>query len=178
MSRLWFLGCGAVVAALVAIALARSGLVASDFWRDLLGWFSLFLTLLGLGYTVYQVTLIESAARAAEHAANLAREESRRRLIQFTAASVHRLINEVALDLERGDWGKAVIRFNDLADQAAQIGGQQQEWPPLVRGLRDAASECLALESKRHGKPTREKWRRLLTELRTRLDAFFGPLQP
>jgi hypothetical protein len=177
MRRLWWLGIGAGVMAIIAFVLARSGVIASDFWRDFVGLLSLFLTLLGLGYTVYQVTLIESAARVAAVAAKQAHEESRRRLFQFTVASVHRLIDAVASDLERKEWGKAVIRLNDLADQAAQIGAQQLEWTQLVRGLRDIAEECLALENERRKKAKHEKWNELLMELRTRLDAHFGPLQ-
>jgi hypothetical protein len=177
MRRLWFLGCGAVAALFVALILARTAVTASDTWRDFVAWFSLFLTFLGFGYTVYQVTLIESAARAARDAANQAREESRRRLLQFTAASVHQLINAVSDNLERREWGKAVIRLNHLADQAAQIGGQEAGWADLVRGLREAAAECLALESERHVRPMHTKWLTLLTDLRARLDTFFGPLR-
>lgn len=176
MRRLLILGILAILALVLAIVLASMKVVASDAWRDFAAWFSLFLTFLGFGYTVYQVTLIESATRAARDAANQAREESRRRLLQFTAASVHQLINAVSDDLERREWGKAVIRLNYLADHAAQIGGQESGWAELVRGLRKAGAECLALESERHGKPTHTKWLALLTTLRARLDAFYGPL--
>jgi hypothetical protein len=176
MRRLWLVGVGAVGAFVVALTLARTAVAASDTYRDFVAWFSLFLTLLGLGYTVYQVTLIETATRAAREAAKQEREEARRRLFQFTAASVHQLINAVSIDLERREWGKAVIRLNNLADQTAQIGGQRTEWMELVQGLRAAAAECLALESERHRRPTHEKWLQMLTDLRSRLDAFFGPM--
>ncbi|HTU20726.1 MAG TPA: hypothetical protein VMG10_21880 [Gemmataceae bacterium] len=177
MWRLLVLGIVAVLALFLAIELTWTGLVASEAWRDFVAWFSLFLTTLGLGYTVYQVTLIESSARAAKKAAEGARLESRRRLFQLTAASIHQLINAVSDDLERREWGKAMIRLNNLADQAAQIGGSDMEWVELVHGLREAAADCLALESQRRGRPTHAKWLNLLTDLRTRLDAFFGPLR-
>src|SRR5271165_2943956 len=96
MRRLWVLGFLAVLAGIVAAGLALFGIVALDPWRDLVAWLSLFVTTLGLGYTVYQVTLIESATRAARLAADQAREESRRQVIRFTAASIHRLINEAS----------------------------------------------------------------------------------
>lgn len=177
MRRLWYLGGGAVAALFLALGLAKTGYVSSEFWRDFVAWFSLFLTALGLGYTVYQVTLIESAARAAKQAAEQAREENRRRLFQITAASIHQLINTVSYDLERREWGKAVIRLHNLADQTAQIGGQQAEWEHLVRQLREAASECQALESARRRRVSYVKWIDVLTLLRIRLDTIFGPLR-
>lgn len=178
MRRLLILGIAAlVVAPFLALVLSWTKAAASEGCHDFIAWFSLFLTILGLGYTVYQVTLIESSTRAAEKAAEGARQESRRRLFQLTAASVHQLINAVSDDLERREWGKAVIRLNNLADQAAQIGGPDAEWGELVRGLREAAADCLALESQRRGRPAHVKWLNLLTVLRARLDAFFGPLR-
>lgn len=177
MRRLLVLGIVAVLALVLAIWLACRGLVASDVWRDFAAWFSLFLTFLGFSYTVYQVTLIASAARAARDAASQAREESRRRLFQFTAASIHQLINAVSDDLERQQWGKAVIRLNNLADEAAQIGGQETEWMELVRELRLTAADCHALESGRRRRATHAKWFAMLRRLRTRLDVFFGPLR-
>lgn len=177
MWRLIVLGILAVLALLLAAGLAWTRTAASESWRDFLAWFSLFLTLLGLGYTVYQVTLIESSARAAETAAQAAREESRRRLFQFTAASIHQLINAVSDDLERREWGKAVIRLNNLADQTAQLGGQEAAWTELVREIRQTAAECHALESSRRSRTTHVKWITLLSTLRDRLDAFFGPLR-
>ncbi|HZT80704.1 MAG TPA: hypothetical protein VFA26_10795 [Gemmataceae bacterium] len=174
--RLWFLGGLAVVAGMFAALLSVLNVVASEAWRDFAAWFSLFLTVLGLGYTVTQVTLAESAARAAEIAANAAREEARRRVSQFTAASAHRLINEVSGCLERQEWGKASMRLYDLADQAAQIAGGRAEWVQLVVGVREAAAKCAALESGRGKRATHAKWINLLTELRARLDAHFGPL--
>jgi hypothetical protein len=177
MLRLSLLGCLVVIAAVGAVLLARHGVVASDFWRDLVAWFSLFLTVLGLGYTIIQVTLIESASRAAHEAAARERTESRKRLFQFTAASVHKLISDVDDYRNREEWGKAVLRLHDLADHTAQIGGQRADWMEIVRGLREAAAECAALESGRHKRPTHEKWTILLTDLRTRLDDHFGTLQ-
>jgi hypothetical protein len=164
-----------VIAFTVAVLIALASV--SEFWRDFVGFFSLFVTVLGLGYTIYQVSLIETAALAAEKAAQEARGESRRRLLQFTAASVHRLVSAAASNLERREWAKAEIRLDDLADQAAQIDSQEDEWKQLVQQLRDAAVSCRALESGRRKKPFHEKWGTLLTDLRTRLDAHFGPLQ-
>jgi hypothetical protein len=172
----WFLGGGAVVACAVAFGLAVSGVIASDVWRDFVGWLSLFITTLGLGYTIYQVTLIEAATRAAREAADRTREDIRHQLSLFTAASIHRLINEASTFLERKEWGKAVLRLHDLADQAAQISEASEEWAALVRGLRDAAVACAALESERRNRATHEKWTRLLTDLRTRLDDHFRPM--
>jgi hypothetical protein len=176
MRRLWILGGLAVAAGVVAGGLSLSHVIASDAWRDFVGWLSLFFTTLGLGYTVYQVTLIEAATRAARGAADRAREDIRQQLSRFTAASIHRLINEASTFLEREEWGKAVLRLHDLADQAAQIGGDSEEWTALVRGLRDAAGVCAALERGRRTQTTHDKWNRLLTELPTRLDAHFRPL--
>lgn len=164
------------MACAVAAGLASSRMVASDAWRDFIGWLSLFITTLGLGYTVYQVTLVKTAARAARKAAEQAREESRRQFSRFTAASLHRMVNETAACLERQEWGKAVLRLYDLADQAAQIGGEAEEWAGLVRNLRQAAKKCAALESGRRRDPTHEKWAELLMELRARLDTHFRPL--
>lgn len=169
------LGILALVAVGVANFLAR--LEVPEFWRDFGSFLSLFLTTLGLGYTVYQVTLIETAARAAERAAHEARQESRRRLLQFTAASVHRLITMADNDLAHSEWGKAAIRLDDLADQSAQIGGHVEEWRELIQGLREAAGGCRDLETKRKMRPFLEKWYRLLRNLRTRLDSHIGPLQ-
>ena len=175
MRRLGILGGLAIVAIIIAVMVTDRGV--SEYWRDLATFVSLFLTVLGLGYTVYQVTLIETAAWAAQRAANEAGEESRRRLFQYTAASVHRLIRAITTDIEHREWGKAEIRLDDLADQAAQIGGSVEEWRQLVDGLREAASKCRSLHSGRLKKPALEKWHQLLAELRTRLDAHFGPLQ-
>ncbi len=67
MRRLAILGGLAVVACGIALIIAGAGV--AEFWRDFVGFFSLFVTILGLGYTVYQVTLIETAALAAQKAA-------------------------------------------------------------------------------------------------------------
>ena len=177
MRRLWWLGDGTVVALIVAVTLAQTAAVTSDFWRDFVAWFSLFLTGLGLGYTVYQVTLIESTTRAAKQAAEQAREENRQRLFQFTAANAHQLIDAVSDDLERHEWGKAVIRLNNLADHTAQVGGQETGWRELVRNIREVAAQCHALESERRSRTSHVKWTSLLMDLRTRLDRLLGPFE-
>lgn len=177
MWRLVVLGIAAVLALLLAVLLAWTKAVASESWRDFVAWFSLFLTGLGLGYTVYQVTLIESAARAAKQAAEQARQETRQRLTHFTVANAHQLITAVNDDLERREWGKAVIRLNNLADHTAQVGGREAGWRELVRNIREIAAQCHALESERRSRTAHVKWASMLMDLQTRLDAFLGPFE-
>lgn len=175
MHRLSILAFLALVASIVAVLLAACEIPV--FWREFGSYLSILYTILGLGYTIYQVTLSEAAARAAEQAAKQARAESQRRLILFTTNSVHRLIGLVESDLNRSEWGKAAIRLDDLADQAAQLGNFVGDWSELVHGLREASSVCRALENYHARKPFREKWNRLLRDVKARLDAHLGPFQ-
>jgi hypothetical protein len=66
----------------------------TDTWRDIFSIAGLLITTAGLAYTIYQVRLVKSVAKAAQEAAEKAFAETRRDFHRYVAANAHRFVNE------------------------------------------------------------------------------------
>jgi hypothetical protein len=114
----------------------------SEGWRDAVSITSLVATIVGLWYAIVQIRRTKSAANAAREAADKALAESRRSYHRYTLANAQRFIKEAKIHVENKTWALAAFRLNDLADQAAQLVGEDPEWRLFANELREWEATC------------------------------------
>jgi hypothetical protein len=94
---------------------------------------------LGFWYTILQVRKTKAAAVAAEEAANRVLNERWGSFRKLVAANAHRYLSEVNRWIVGDDWALAGLRAVDLADQLAQLTGEDAELGPLIEQIRTQA---------------------------------------
>ena len=149
----------------------------TDLWRDVISIAGFSLTALGLIYAIVQIRKTKSAAHAAEEAANQSLAETHASFQRYAAATAHRFINEAQIHIDNQQWEKAAVRFNDVADQAAQLAALDSEWERLAEELRSWAATCGRHAMGELTRFAKNKWVRFIVRLQAKIDSCHGPFR-
>ena len=104
-------------------------------------------TVLGFIVTIWQLRKTQSAAKAAEVAANKTQEENRFAFYKFTVALAHRYVNEAKIHVDNEAWERAAIRLSDLTDQVNQLVPLDNAWSAMAGELHGWSVTCNRLKS-------------------------------
>lgn len=152
----------------------------TEWWRDLFAIAGLVLTLIGLGWTIWQVYRIKSVATATQEATTTALREIRDDYERYAIANVRRYLPEALAYIEHQSWGHASLRLYDVAEQTAQMarvkGGPDQEWVELTELLRGFAETAKKLASNKLKRFPHDKWNPVLSRLHAKIDLHVSPL--
>ena len=146
----------------------------SDSWRDGLavsGGIGVIITAVAFLVAIYQVSRATSVAEASSNAAVEALSESRRKYKQYVVSHVSRLISEACIYVKKSDWRLASLRLIDLADLAAQISDEDEQWGDLTGRLRgkESSFERVGSDEIVFSPSLRGKWRKLVCDLSSKI---------
>ncbi len=145
--------------------------------RDLLAFAGLAVTIIGFGFTIWQLWKTQSAAKAAESAARKALEQSRFAYEKFTSNRALRFLHEAKIYVDAGEaWGKAAMRLSDLTHELNQLLPFNFRWKQMIDELHTWNVICNKLEAgKRKNFPKKENWLDFCRRLETELGRIIGP---
>lgn len=155
-------------------------------WGFYVGVLGLLVGFVGFGFTLWQVSKVQAAAKAAELAAQKTLAESKDAYERFVGAFASRFLSELQTAVHEKDWKLAAVRSHDLAELLATlpdtgVATMDDAVAEGKKSLREFGQQfaemTTANAAKLQAKLVKDKWKPLLQLLHTRLDQLLAPFR-
>ena len=146
----------------------------ASYWRDILNFLGLSVTLFSLWLTYRQSKLARTAAEAAEDAAERAASEARDAFRHHSLGSAIRVLDEIKIYHASESWHPLTLKLSDLATHLSQIADPEHRSRILCAEARVWETIFRSLSGGRKRYP-KGKWIVFLSDVQTLFDSLYQP---